>query len=45
MLLFPKQMLGLFTDNIDTVGVGLRVMVVVAVLPAKQPSTLVPVMV
>ena len=35
MLLFPKQMLGLFTDNIDTVGVGLTVMVILVTL--EQP--------
>jgi hypothetical protein len=40
---FPEQIDGLLTDNIETVGVVLTVIVVTAVLELIQPAALVPV--
>ena len=38
-----EQIVGLLTDNIDTVGVALTVTVVTAVFELTQPAELVPV--
>ena len=42
-MLFPEQMVGLLTDNIDTVGVVLTVIDVVAEFALTHPAALVPI--